>query len=207
MPFWITWKHTNESFAQPLTFENKVEIFYERFFGWQLNIANTMANSATDAKTGEQFKSIPHSDFATLSVCMSYFEMIGKYEAGYIEERDSLDNFKKGLISVFPEIASWEHIKQREFIREFYSRVRCGLYHVAMTGSNVGVTSDDYCIYMDKHGTIAINPHKLPVRLLQHLQQYRDKLLDISKTNLRNNFERRFNLDNGIKEVIQCILK
>lgn len=187
----ITWKHMNESFPQPWTLENKIEIFYERLYGWQLNIANTMAN-------GE--KTIPHSDFATLSVCMSYFEMIGKYEAGYKGESASEKYFGNGLKSVFSEMASWGEDKQNRFTHDLYHRVRCGLYHVAMTGPKVGVGSGSYCIAMNDSGDIVLNPHRLPTRLMEHLREYRDRLLDTSQVELRSNFECRFDLDNGLSK-------
>jgi hypothetical protein len=198
MPMWITWRHAADSFPQPWTLDNKIEIFYERFYGWQLNIANTIANGAIDTQTGKRLEAIPHSDFATLSVCMSYFEMIGKYEAGYTGERKSLKHFGNGLKSVFSEIASWRDEQQKKFIVGLYHRVRCGFYHVPMTGPKEGVESGNYCIAINDNEDIFINPHRLPVRLLKHLGEYRDRLLHASQAKLRTNFERRFDKDNGI---------
>jgi len=49
---WITWKHEHTDFGD-LTFEQKVEIFYEQTLGWQLHIADLVANGG---KTFGEFK-------------------------------------------------------------------------------------------------------------------------------------------------------
>ena len=44
---WITWKHEDSDFGAPLTFEQKVEVFYEQTLGWQLHIADLVASGGT----------------------------------------------------------------------------------------------------------------------------------------------------------------
>jgi len=41
---WISWKHQETDYSFPLGFENKVEIFYDQILGWQLHIADLIAN-------------------------------------------------------------------------------------------------------------------------------------------------------------------
>jgi hypothetical protein len=45
---WITWKHEETDFEAPLTFEQKVDVFYEQTLGWQLHIADLVANGGLD---------------------------------------------------------------------------------------------------------------------------------------------------------------
>ena len=44
---WITWTHNDASLSWPLTFEKKVELFYEQALGWQLHVADLVANGGT----------------------------------------------------------------------------------------------------------------------------------------------------------------
>ena len=67
---WITWKHEDTDFATALTFEQKVEVFYEQTLGWQLHIADIVANGGTtfgEFKRGEhgyEVRNIRHAGFA-----------------------------------------------------------------------------------------------------------------------------------------------
>ena len=80
---WITWKHEDTDFVAPLTFEQKVDVFYEQTLGWQLHIADLVANGGTtfgEFKLGKDGYSVPrirHSGFAVLHICLSYLELIG----------------------------------------------------------------------------------------------------------------------------------
>jgi hypothetical protein len=40
----ITWNRKETDFSWPVSFEEKVEIFYQRALGWQLHIADLIAN-------------------------------------------------------------------------------------------------------------------------------------------------------------------
>src|SRR5437773_7887168 len=80
---WITWKHEDTDFVAPLTFEQKVDVFYEQTLGWQLHIADLVANGGTTfdefklGKSGYAVSCIRHSGFAVLHICFSYIELVG----------------------------------------------------------------------------------------------------------------------------------
>jgi hypothetical protein len=44
---WTTWEHQDTDLTWPLTFEQKVALFYEQALGWQLHIADLVANGGT----------------------------------------------------------------------------------------------------------------------------------------------------------------
>lgn len=46
---WITWKDQAQALSWPLTFDQKVELFYEQSLGWQLHIADLGILSQTAA--------------------------------------------------------------------------------------------------------------------------------------------------------------
>ncbi len=192
MPTAITWKHTIGTLPPPWTLENKIEIFYERFFGWQLNIADIISNGPN---------SIPHSDFASLHVCFSYFEMIGKYLTGDLGKRSSSELFEIGVKSVFPDVDAWPKDIRTRILGRLYGGTRCGLYHAAMPSSGIGVHRGDFVFcYVPESNILLINPGRLPGTLIAHLRHYRDRLNDPKETELRNNFQKRFDIDNGLTE-------
>jgi hypothetical protein len=67
----------------PLTYEQKVDVFYEQTLGWRLHIADLIANGGTTfgqckpPQPGYAVRSIWHSGFAVLHICLSYFELVG----------------------------------------------------------------------------------------------------------------------------------
>jgi hypothetical protein len=74
---WITWKHETTDFPAQLTFEQKVEVFYEQTLGWHLHIADLVANGGTtfgefkSGQPGYDVKPIRHSGFAVVQLCLS----------------------------------------------------------------------------------------------------------------------------------------
>lgn len=43
---WITWKDKSEDLDWPLTFEQKVDLFYEQTLGWQLHTSLISSRTA-----------------------------------------------------------------------------------------------------------------------------------------------------------------
>src|SRR5262245_65277742 len=105
---WITWKHQDSQLRWPLTFEKKVELFYEQTLGWQLHIADLVANGGTafgeeGRREGNVSCAIRHSGFAVLQICLSYFETIGYYTD---TPKGSKEAFRLGVAKVFPNLAA-----------------------------------------------------------------------------------------------------
>ena len=63
---WITWKHQDTDFVMPLTnIDHKIEIFYERIWGWQLHIADLCINGGESHKREDTLlKRLPQSGIA-----------------------------------------------------------------------------------------------------------------------------------------------
>lgn len=103
---WITWKHEDTNFVAPLTFEQKVDVFYEQTQGWQLHIADLVANGGTTfgdfklGKAGDPVPCIRHSGFAVLHICLSYLELIGSLVTA--TPQSPTKTFENGVRAVFP---------------------------------------------------------------------------------------------------------
>lgn len=197
----ITWKHSEKDFCWPLTFEHKVEIFYQRALGWQLHIADLLANGGEPFGVATSMPQVPHSGFAVLQICLSYFETIAHYKQTNPATKTSTDYFKAGVRSVLPKVGESHETTVNGLLDALYGGARCGLYHNSMTVPGVGLgqpPGDDPMIYDANQKILVISPERLPKVLKQHLETFRAALLDPKNAALRENFERRFNFDNRI---------
>ncbi|MFI5399200.1 MAG: hypothetical protein ACHQ9S_27025 [Candidatus Binatia bacterium] len=195
----MSWRLTDVDRPRPWSFDTKVEIFGERVDGWQLLIAELCVNGGPNHDGTGHHPPIKHSGFAVLLISLSYFEMVGKYRAGYCKKGDSGKYFKEGVQFAIPDLALVpDKAAVKKFLADLYEKVRCGLYHVAGLGPNVGLTGDIPHViqYESQQRVLLINPHLLPIVLRTSLGTYRYELSDPANTTLRNNFERRFDFDN-----------
>ena len=196
---WIAWNIDSNSISwPPKSIEEKINIFYQRALGWQLHIADLLANGGEPLGENERVRPLRHSGFAVLQICLSYFETIGHYEHG---SGGSKDSFKKGCRSIFPALLKAYGNDSEELIEKLYTGARCGLYHNSITivGVGLGQPGDGAPLAYDPaRKVLAVSPERLPVFLKEHLEQFRIRLLDANNTELRHNFEHRFNGDNGI---------
>lgn len=186
MPMWISPHYKDTDFVAPLTLDDKITIFEDRTEGWQLDVAEQVINGRK-LSDGRVIEGVQHSGFAVLSMILSYFEMIAKYEDGYARKGRSGHYFSKGLCSVFPDLA-----KQPASIADtLFEGARCGLYHAAITEPDIILTSEiPEAVRFEV--PLVINPHRL-VRVLQaHFQRYLQQLRDSSNAVLRANFEKKF---------------
>lgn len=201
---WISWKHQDNDFSRPPSFDEKVEIFYERIWGWQLHIADLCLNGGSDHDGTTALPKIPHSAFAAMQIMLAYFEMIAKYEDGFIpanpKQGQSAKYFKAGVKSVFPGLAAQNQSEVDSFLDTFYEKARCGLYHMAQTEGGIVFAGSQQVVlrYDPTNKVLVIDPHKLPTVLKKHLDDYRKRLLDPLNTTLRQKFEARYDYDNSV---------
>jgi hypothetical protein len=199
----ISWKHEDTDFPHGPSFDDKVAIFYERIWGWQLHIADLCLNGGKDHASKMDLPSIPHSAFATMQIMLSYFEMIAKYEDGFVpanpKQGQSAKYFKEGVKSVFPSLTNQNQLEVDSFLETLYEKARCGLYHMSQTEAGIVLTGGQQEIlrFDPVKKELVINPHRLPAVLKTHLDDYRKRLLDASNSSVRQKFEARFNYDNS----------
>jgi hypothetical protein len=199
MSFYISWKHLDTELPEGSPIEKKIEIFQERVWGWQLHVADLLINGGKSHDETKHLGDIPHAGFAALQVMMSYFEMIARYETGSTSTHDSHDTFIRGVLSVFPDVASWPYSPTRNFLNALWADVRCGLYHMSVPKSSHGISktgSPIQFVYAGSKTNIIIDPHVLPLYLKEHFKKYITRLQNPKETKVREAFEKRFNYDN-----------
>jgi hypothetical protein len=168
--------------------EDKIDVFEDRVLGWQLNIAEQLIGK------------VNHSDYAKLSIVMSYFEMLGKHIAGYTGIYESKKHFLIGMKYVYQNRNSDYDI----VFKHVYSKIRSGLYHVSLTSPTVFVLNHEglketFGYESDGQNVrILISPNNLISDTKSSFSRYVGELRKASNKQLRQAFEARFNFDNGI---------
>jgi hypothetical protein len=196
---WISWKHRKSDFSAPLTFEQKVDVFYEQTLGWQLHIADLIANGGTafgetkPDSAGKNIVAIRHSGFAVLHICFSYFELVGSL----VEPKKNLtEKFKFGVREILPSVFNGS-ADDEKLLKCLHKGARCGLYHLGRTRSQVGLGGDNVLTYDAANNQVVINPSLLPIALKSHLEKFRLDLLNPANIALRQEFQTCF--DNGFE--------
>ncbi len=188
MAFAISPKHMSDDFPGGMKLDDKIEVFIARVEGWQLGVAKEMVE-----------KGVSHRGFALLHVVTSYFEMIAKYQAGYVGSSKSEEYFVAGVRDVFPVLANWPQQFVSNVLDALYGGVRCGLYHAGMVKGKVALSGDlpAPMVYHVGENTVWIDPDKLVDALLAHFAEYADKLRNPGNVDLRTKFQARLDLDNA----------
>ncbi len=194
---WVSPNYQETDFSWPLTTDDKIEIFLDRTYGWQLDIADQCINGKRSPEGDIIVQPIDHSGFAVLNIVLSYFEMIAKYQDGFTQHTKSEYYFKQGLYSVFPDLKKQSSTIADNLLDILYYGCRCGLYHGGMTDTSIVVTGEtEFPLVFDSHELrLKINPHLLVPALKLHLAEYGAMLKDKTNTVLRQNHEKRFDFD------------
>lgn len=157
------------------TIEDKINLFFDRVRYWQLEIADRIINGYEIGE--EKMPAIAHSEYATLSVLISYLEMYGKYYKGYTKDtKGARKHFVLGF-NLIAEQLGWtrkvsiENKKEMRIKRNlerdmkkavnlnfrsinnnvgtsFYEEIRCGLYHIGMASRRVIIWDQPFPITM-----------------------------------------------------------
>lgn len=189
---WISWKHQDTDFTGPLPFEQKVEVFYEQTLGWQLHIADLVANGGRTFGEEKPVQAIRHSGFAVLHICLSYFELIGSLVSS--RQQSPTAAFKSGVQRVLPDLIDGSP-ESAPLLARLHEGARCGLYHEGRTRPGVGLgrpPGGRPIAYDSRTHTLVISPERLPRAFKAHLEQFRRELLNPANAELRTVFERRF---------------
>jgi hypothetical protein len=185
MVFAVSPRHTSADFKGRWTLDDKIEVFIARVEGWQLGVANEIIK-----------KDIVDRDFALLHIVISFFEMISKYNSGFIGDGNSKEHFKKGVRHVFPEIEP----EAEAFLDYLYRYVRNGLYHIGRPASNVIISANlpGSVGYNAQNDAIMVSPDQLVQDITLRFAAYAKALRDPANSQLRSNFEKRFDYDNKL---------
>jgi hypothetical protein len=209
---WISPSYQDSDFRYPLGVDDKITIFEDRVLGWKLDIADQVINGKTSTGGSEERQPVPHSGYAALDIVFSYFEMIAKYEDGYVQKRRSEKYFRRGVYSVFPQMRAHQVpanvpgvqgkvVSVIDYVLDLmYDGVRCGLYHSGATNGRVELSAGFRAplVFDPQNISLGINPHLLVPKLRAHFIDYINRLRDENSSDLRKKFEARFDFDTRV---------
>ena len=183
MKFHISPRYTSDDFRDHWSLDDKIEVFIDRVEGWQLGVAKEIIK-----------RDIPGRDVALLHIIASFFEMISKYNSGFVGEGKSKEHFRKGVRLVFPEIEP----KAEAFIDALYNGVRNGLYHIGRPAPNVIIETDlpGSIGFNAQDNLIILSPDQFVEDIYICFEAYARALRNPSNSRLRSDFEKRFDSDN-----------
>jgi hypothetical protein len=193
----ISPRYSDTDFSWPLTLDDKITLFLDRVYGWQLDIADKCINGEKGLNGTVVRQQLIDSGFAALLIVLSYFEMIAKYIEGYQATGRSRYYFRTGVYHVFPQLGTAPQVIVDDLLGTLYEGARCGLYHSALTTSRIVLTGATTTSMAFNAATsmLIINPHLLVPALKRQLKNYEYQIKDITNTQLRQKFERRFDFD------------
>jgi hypothetical protein len=195
---YISPRHTRDQFPNPLTLEEKIEVFHARIDGWQLEVADRCINgwsengrqciSATD-QDGKPAPYIPDSGWAVMQITLSYFETIAIFKYCLLMDKTSSSvRFKKGVEDVFPV----ECHAHKDFPNWLFNEFRTSMYHAWLKNSPISIKHTDDTTVFHFRGTqpetVVIDPHNFVKALRRHLENYISELRDPVNVDLRGTF-------------------
>jgi hypothetical protein len=190
--WWVTPRRKFSDIPKNITLDYKIDVFSERINGWKLDIADQLINGKYDEQGRIIAEGNPHAGYAVLDILLSYFEMIAKYQDGYLGTSESEHYFKKGIRMVFPDSQTADQNTVEKLLELLYHGTRCGMYHAGVTDTRIFLMGTENPPIFFHKGKLFINPHKLVVAIKNHFDEYISQLKDVKNSRLRQNFEKRF---------------
>jgi hypothetical protein len=165
-----------DEYLDPNSIDDKIKIYERQVKVWFLDCASKLLREENNG-------------FIVLMIATSYIEGVQQYINGETSRRNSMNFFKQGLVRIF----SLSVADQR--LNDFYTEVRCGLFHNGMSGRQV-IISDEFQQPIDftEARTIKINPKFFLDELQKDFTNYISKLKEELNSTERNNFNRMFSV-------------
>ena len=159
----------------PTNIDDKIKIYERQVKGWFLNRASRLLRGKDNG-------------FIILMIALSYIEGIEEYRTGESSNRRSNEFFIRGVQRIFSIEGNLNQLD------DFYSQVRCGLFHSGMTRNKVILTDDDssQIIEFNENETIKINYRKFLHKIRIDFNRYLKILKNPENITERNNFNRMF---------------
>ena len=166
---------TKEQLYPEDNIEHKIRIFERQVNGWFLERASTFLEEKDNG-------------FIVLMIATAYIEGVEQYREGELSNHRSKTFFQNGVRRIFELESRFD-----SRLDKFYSELRCELFHNGMTGPNIRISSDyDKPIDFSDNDLIKINQKSFLEKVIEDFQQYLADLMDITKTELRNNFNKMY---------------
>jgi hypothetical protein len=188
--------------------EDKIDVFEDRMEGWFLRHGRALCADEYGGRTSARF--------AALTIVASYFEAIECYCSGEESRNRSCEFFKRGFLRVFPDLPAslraQGHASPDELANDIagdvYAQLRCGLLHEALPRHLLLLREDTAAVGFMVHkgtgdlGSIVVDARKFVEAVSAHFRVYIARLRDPNETDVRQRFEKFFDLRARAKPVV-----
>ena len=169
-------------------FETRVAIYEDQVRGWFLDQARILEKVSSGA------------GFVILMVCLSYVEAYAIFYNGQDSKSKSERFFCDGIKAIFPVSGGNAELQDKGY-QELWVQMRNGLFHTGMTREKV-VPSGDFkapiavTMHIETQSPVRIevNPHLMLGAIEDHLSRYTMRLRNPDEVELRENFNKAWNL-------------
>jgi hypothetical protein len=169
--------------------ETRVAIYEDQVRGWFHDQARILEKASDGA------------GFVILLVVLSYVEGHAIFYRGEDSKYKSEEFFIGAFEAIFLQSSKDDPNKLKSAIKELYNQLRNGLFHTGITRSKVVLSGDfPYSVRFEPDPTsdqvsrIQVNPHKMLREVEDHLAHYVMRLRNPDETQLRENFNKAWNL-------------
>ncbi len=174
-PGMVVDSRTNEEYIYD-SLDTKILVYEDRVAGWFF-------------RYGKHLQMHHDAGFIVLQVALAQIEGIEQYRRGQSSENKSGLFFRKGLKRIFGLDESSD-----DWLKDFYTLVRCGLFHDGMTRRQVWIENrfDAPLAYDGAH--IQISPNKFLDAVIEDFTHYIAELKNPLNVDLREAFRRKWDL-------------
>lgn len=153
--------------------DTKILVYEDRVAGWFF-------------RYGKHLQDYHDAGFVVLQVTLAQIEGIEQYRRGESSDRKSGRFFRDGLKRIFGFDNSSD-----QWLGDFYTLVRCGLFHDGMTRNRV-LIENRFDTPLSYDGTyIRVSPNKFLDAVIEDFNRYIGELKDRSNADLREAFRRK----------------
>ncbi len=164
---------TNEEYIYD-SLDTKILVYEDRVTGWFFHY-------------GRHLQSHHDAGFVVLQVALAQIEGIEQYRQGQSSDNQSGRFFREGLKRIFRLDKSSD-----AWLKNFYTLVRCGLFHDGMTRSQVWI-ENRFNVPLDYDGShILISPNKFLNAVMEDFTHYIAELKNPLNVDLREAFQRNW---------------
>lgn len=181
-------RHYRANHMKVDTFETRLAVYEDQVSGWFVDQARILENHSD------------HGAFVLLLVALSYVEGHAIFYKGQDSKRNSASFFRDSFKAIFP-IRGDDPEMIDKAIDELYYQIRCGLFHTGMIRSKVLLSNDlpnpvtfNYNRESRKIVQIQVNPHLMLDLVEEHFAQCVMRLRNPDEKQLRDSFNRAWNL-------------
>jgi hypothetical protein len=183
-------RHYREDHVKAGTFETRVAIYEDQIRGWFLDQARVLQ------------KASDHAGFVILLVVLSYVEAHAIFYKGQDSKNSSREFFRDAFKAIF-SLSSDNPGLIDVAVDELYHQMRNGLFHTGVTRRKVHL-SDQFQkpvnIDLGPAETVSrieVNPTKMLETVEDHLSHYLMRLRNVEEKELRENFDKAWDLRNA----------